>query len=246
MKRLAVLVISFVMLFNLAEGGETKVPVDDNHIQEYRGLLGKWVLIESPGTLYFYAKKFSSPVRDVYKINSCYSMKDILGNYVFIPYSEEYLVDLKSQGITRKMIVSNHDQFIWPIEEVIEITSVLGLRWGRFHPGIDMPAPTGTPVYASKGGMVLSTVYAGGYGLTVEIEHRNNYTTKYAHLSVMFVKKGEFVKKGQLIALVGTTGNSTGPHLHFEIRSNDIPLDPLDFLPRRDSIKILHTLKNWK
>jgi murein DD-endopeptidase MepM/ murein hydrolase activator NlpD len=94
--------------------------------------------------------------------------------------------------------------------------------------------------------MVLSTVYAGGYGLTVEIEHRNNYTTKYAHLSVMFVKKGEFVKKGQLIALVGTTGNSTGPHLHFEIRSNDIPLDPLDFLPRRDSIKILHTLKNWK
>ena len=87
----------------------------------------------------------------------------------------------------------------------------------RFHGGLDFGAPTGAPVFSSDGGVVVFAGWNGGYGNTIEIDHGNGFTTLYAHLSAFFVKKGETVSQGDEIGAIGSTGNSTGPHLHFEI-----------------------------
>ncbi|SAK55276.1 peptidase M23B [Caballeronia temeraria] len=99
-----------------------------------------------------------------------------------------------------------------------------------FHPGIDLVAPTGTPILAAASGRVI---YAGpmpGYGNTVEIDHGNGFITRYGHASKIEVRVGQRVEPGQAIATVGSTGRSTGPHLHFEIRAGGQPLNPADYL----------------
>jgi len=110
------------------------------------------------------------------------------------------------------------------------ISSRFGQRWGRLHAGVDIAAPTGTPIYAAKDGRVSYAGYRGGYGKLVEINHGNGLVTRYGHCSKLLVSSGKRVKKGQLIALVGSTGNSTGPHLHFEVRINGKAVDPLKWL----------------
>ena len=99
-----------------------------------------------------------------------------------------------------------------------------------FHTGVDLIAPTGTPVVAAAGGVVSTVAYVAEYGNIVEIDHDNGLTTRYAHLSRSQVKVGDVVMKGQAIAQVGTTGRTTGPHLHFEVREKGIPLNPNKFL----------------
>lgn len=101
----------------------------------------------------------------------------------------------------------------------------------KMHEGLDFAAPHGAPIHAASGGMVLFSGYRAGYGKTVEIQHSHNLVTVYAHASNLDVKRGELVEKGQLIANVGSTGQSTGPHLHFEVRVAGYPLDPALFLP---------------
>lgn len=99
------------------------------------------------------------------------------------------------------------------------------------HEGLDFAAPSGTPIYASSGGVVTQARFRSGYGNLVEIIHGNGLSTRYAHASSIKVKEGDLVEKGQTIALVGSTGRSTGPHLHFEVRMGGHPLDPVLFLP---------------
>lgn len=99
-----------------------------------------------------------------------------------------------------------------------------------FHRGIDLAAPIGTPVYASRDGVVSSVRVARGYGNLVVINHGNGYETRYAHLNRSFVRVGQNVRKGELIAHIGNTGVSTGPHLHFEIRLNGVAYDPLKYI----------------
>jgi len=99
-----------------------------------------------------------------------------------------------------------------------------------FHTGVDLIAPTGTPVVAAAGGVVATVGYVPEYGNIVEIDHDNGLTTRYAHLSRSQVKVGDVVMKGQSIAHVGMTGRTTGPHLHFEVREKGIPLNPNKFL----------------
>lgn len=106
------------------------------------------------------------------------------------------------------------------------LTSRYGYRWGRTHQGLDMAAPTGTPIYASDGGTVTIAGWQQGYGNVVYIDHGNGRTTRYGHNSRLTVTQGQKVYKGQQIALCGSTGNSTGPHLHFEIRINGKAIDP--------------------
>ena len=100
----------------------------------------------------------------------------------------------------------------------------------KFHYGIDIPAYRGTDIYASKAGKVLIAKYHSSYGNYVLIDHGNGYQTLYAHASKLYVKAGDYVDQGQLIAAVGTTGTSTGNHLHFEVRVNGDKRDPLDFV----------------
>lgn len=97
----------------------------------------------------------------------------------------------------------------------------------RMHAGIDLPVPVGTPVYAAEGGTVTHAGYRKGYGPTVDIAHQRGWKTRYAHLSKLQVKVGETVEKGQQVARSGNIGRSTGPHLHFELRDGNRPVDPL-------------------
>ena len=99
------------------------------------------------------------------------------------------------------------------------------------HPGFDLAAPTGAPVTAAAGGTVIHAGPAGTYGNLVTIRHDNGYETRYAHLSAITTNPGERVEAGQLIGKVGTTGYSTGPHLHFEVRHDGKTIDPAPLLP---------------
>lgn len=101
-----------------------------------------------------------------------------------------------------------------------------------FHEGLDFTAAVGTPIYAAAGGVVTVSEHMPDYGKIIKISHGSGLETRYAHASELLVKVGEVVKKGQVIAKVGSTGRSTGPHLHFEVRRDGAPLDPRKFLQR--------------
>jgi len=115
-------------------------------------------------------------------------------------------------------------------------TSGYGMRIDPFtghramHEGVDFPGDVGTPVFAAAAGMVIVAEVQPGYGNLVEIDHGKGLTTRYAHCSKLVVRPGVFVRRGQKIAELGSTGRSTGPHLHFEVRSNGSPMNPNDFL----------------
>lgn len=100
------------------------------------------------------------------------------------------------------------------------------------HTGLDFPADIGTPIHAAAGGVVLSAEPDAAYGLAVQVDHGNGLVTRYAHTSRVLVKVGDLVKRGQPIALVGNTGRSTGPHLHFEVLLDGAPQNPARFLAR--------------
>lgn len=110
------------------------------------------------------------------------------------------------------------------------LTSGFGPRWGREHLGVDLALPTGSKISAADSGTVVFSGYEGGYGNLVKIDHGNGIVTYYAHCSALRVDQGQTVAKGQAIADVGSTGNSTGPHLHFEVRVNGKNVDPMSYL----------------
>lgn len=123
--------------------------------------------------------------------------------------------------------------YIWPAKGVF--TSGYGWRWGRMHRGIDIAAPVGTPIFAAADGeVVFSGWNSGGYGNLVKIRHSDGSMTFYAHNSKLLVRAGQYVTQGQQIARMGSTGFSTGPHLHFEIHPYGTKaVDPIAFLPAR-------------
>ena len=118
--------------------------------------------------------------------------------------------------------------FIWPANGTV--TSGYGMRWGRLHEGIDIAAATGTPIWAAAAGTVIYAGWLGGYGNLVVVDHGNGLATAYAHASAILVSVGQSVAQGETVALVGSTGNSSGPHLHFEVRINGAAVDPLLYL----------------
>lgn len=117
-----------------------------------------------------------------------------------------------------------------------ELTSDFGNRihpvygYGRFHGGCDFTTPHGTPIKATAAGTVVHSDWLGGYGKVIEIDHGNGLKTLYAHCSELEVSKGTKVEKGQMIAKVGTTGLSSGPHCHYEVRRGEKRIDPKAFL----------------
>jgi len=129
-------------------------------------------------------------------------------------------------------IANINRKFLFPVNGII--SSKYGMRVDpftkhmRFHEGIDIAAPIGTPVKAAISGEVIFSGWIRGYGNIVIIKN-GDIITKYAHNSVLLVNKGEYVKKGEIIAKVGSTGRSTGPHLHFEVLVNNRHVDPLKF-----------------
>ena len=148
---------------------------------------------------------------------------------------EQMIVKLQRQAKPTERM--GDGRFIWPV--VGEISSPFGSRMHpifkvqSFHTGLDIGAPQGRPVFAASDVIFLYSGTLGGYGKTIVVDHGAGYTSIYGHLSNYYVKRATKVKKGQLIGLVGSTGLSTGPHLHFEVRVNGKEVNPLNYLPNR-------------
>ncbi len=146
---------------------------------------------------------------------------------------QDKLDELASQGVN----ISGDGIYTWPVPSSGRITSPYGYRthpiYGstRFHAGIDIGAPSGKPVVAADDGKVIKVVYSNvGYGNYIIIYHGNNMTTRYAHNRTLLVNEGDMVTEGQTIAEIGTSGASTGPHLHFEVRLNNKTQNPLNYV----------------
>lgn len=124
----------------------------------------------------------------------------------------------------------------WPTPGYYNVTSPFGMRFhpilksNKMHTGIDIGAPSGVSVAAANGGTIITSSYISGYGYTVIIDHGGGISTLYAHNSSLLASVGQKVKRGQTIAKVGSTGNSTGPHCHFEVRVNGSPVNPMSYL----------------
>lgn len=127
--------------------------------------------------------------------------------------------------------LSNGEAFIWPV--LAPISSPFGPRDGGFHYGLDLAANAGTSIHAAKSGTVVFAGVLTNSGNTVILKHSDGTRTLYAHCSRLLVHVGQEVHQGDVVGLVGSTGHSTGPHLHFEVYVNDKIQDPLPYLPKR-------------
>ena len=147
----------------------------------------------------------------------------------------QQLKGMDNQGLEGSQGASNPGQPLRPVQA--EISSGFGRRKdpfseeNKFHYGVDLAAESGTPVKAALAGRVLVSEYQEGYGNMVLLDHGNGFSTLYAHNQENNVQEGAWVAKGELISKVGSSGRSTGPHLHFEVRKNGQYLDPTEFLP---------------
>lgn len=182
----------------------------------------------------------ASPELDLIKFGK--SLEDFARD---IEFRDDYMNVVES-ALMRDRIQSKMLPTVQPVN-VAYNASGFGVRHdpfnGRsaFHEGIDFAAPTGTPIVAAAGGVVIAAEYHYQYGNILEIDHGNDIVTRYAHASRLHAKLGDIVKRGQHIANIGSTGRSTGPHLHFEVRVKGIAQDPQKFLnagasPRRKKV----------
>ncbi|GBH29658.1 hypothetical protein MBESOW_P0912 [Sphingobium xenophagum] len=133
-----------------------------------------------------------------------------------------------------------------PVEK-LSLTSNFGVRsdpfngGARMHKGIDIPGPVGTPIHATADGIVNRAGWASGYGNLVQISHGNGMETRYGHMSKLLVPANSFVKRGQIIGLMGSTGRSTGSHLHYEVRVDGAAINPLPFVAGPDYLVAMNT-----
>ncbi|HYE81910.1 MAG TPA: peptidoglycan DD-metalloendopeptidase family protein [Clostridia bacterium] len=163
-------------------------------------------------------------VADITKVNGIETGKTVLSEKIIKQPKTQVLVKGTKEPPPKK----GTGTFSYPARG--SISSRYGMRWGRRHTGIDIAASYGSAVKASDGGVVTWVGYDGGYGKLIKIDHGANFMSYYGHLSKYNVKVGQKVYKGQTIGAVGNTGNSTGPHLHFEIRKNGVIKNPLSYL----------------
>ncbi len=191
--------------------------------------------VQSGDTLESIAKAFFAPVESLFDTNNLKSSSTINpGQRVFIPMSV----------INMYQYVPQSTPFRWPVYGVI--SSAYGWRShpvsgdASFHSGLDIAAPEGAPIFAASKGVVIFAGVNGGYGNMVDIQHDNGYVTRYGHMSKICVYVGQRVDSGSLIGRVGSTGISTGPHVHFEVKdSKNNTMNPLSTLPTRDLMYVI-------
>jgi len=191
---------------------------------------GRYVVIEQPITLSELANLFDTSEKLIKRANPRARFK--VGEKIFIPKARGGILDHLNYNSPEIFDMPKFaGGFIWPVPASKRISSKYGRRRGKHHDGIDVPAPRGSHILAvAKGVVIYSGSKISGYGKMTIIKHSSDLYTVYAHAQKLHVKKGDRVDQGQVIAQVGNTGRSSGPHLHFEIRKNEVPIDPLKFL----------------
>jgi murein DD-endopeptidase MepM/ murein hydrolase activator NlpD len=127
-------------------------------------------------------------------------------------------------------IAAEKAPFSIPVKSSFRFTSGFGQRWGRLHAGTDFAAPIGTPIYATADGVIISAGWSSGYGRLIKIRHEFGIETRYAHLNSMDVRTGQRVSRGDRIGAMGNSGRSTGSHLHYEVRVNGNPVNPMTYI----------------
>ncbi len=190
-----------------------------------------------PGeNIYRIARYYQVSQRDVVRANRVRDVTQVaIGTHLWIPGARRApsskVLAAPAAAVARAAAaqrVTDVD-FAWPVRG--RVSSGFGTRRGRAHDGIDIPARRGTPIRAAEAGRVIhSGSDLGDYGRVVILKHAGPYKTVYAHNRRNHVRKGEFVEKGEVIAEVGASGNARGPHIHFEVRNGQNPLNPLLFL----------------
>lgn len=203
----------------LKSGQNLKIPSADGLVHS----------VKSGDSLSSLSVKYGVTVEDLLDVNDLESQVLTAGQILFIPGAR-----LSSETLRMAM----GELFTWPLKGSWRLTSNYGRRADpftgvtSFHTGIDMAMPSGTPVYSSMSGKIESVGYTNIFGNYVIIKHVNGYQTLYAHLTKSLVKSGQNVAQGAKIGLVGSTGYSTGPHLHFTVFKNGKLVDPMTVLKR--------------
>lgn len=189
---------------------------------------GQYIQLRKGESLKKISNEFKIPVWRIKLANEGKKFK--AGEWIFVPMDKGVWGNKRFREVASADYISNGN-YTWPVPARKKISSGYGKRWGRKHEGIDIPAPVGSHILAVAGGIV---VYAGndlgGYGNLTVISHGGGIFSVYAHAKVLFTKKGQRVHQGQVIAQVGMTGRTSGPHLHFELRHNSRPLNPAEML----------------
>jgi len=212
-------------IFRLSIGQELKIPITNMDIAEAEGYNQEATAEE----IIYYVKKGES----LWSISSEYNVK------LEAILAANSITDASKISAGQQLRIpnvpgarSNINNFIWPVRG--RITSPYGVRVSsgskEFHSGIDISSPFGSNIVAAENGRVSYAGYMRGYGNVIILSHDEGYSTVYAHNSVNLVKKGQYIKKGSVIAKVGRTGNATGSHLHFEVRLSGKPVNPLPYL----------------
>lgn len=188
-------------------------------------------LVKKGQTLTDISLTYAVPIGEIISANAITDPGKIYaGQEIIIPHGDAHLWET-----VIRLSLGKETRFIYPLMgEVVStfgwrVHPVLGHR--HHHNGMDFDVPTGTTVHAAAMGTVYTVGENEGYGTWIVLEHQEGYYTTYGHLSTVFVNKGQFVETGQPIAESGNSGISSGPHLHFEVRHGEFPIDPLRYLP---------------
>lgn len=178
-------------------------------------------------TLSGIARMYQTDINELGTRNNLSNLNSIaVDQKINIPFSA------RDAGLNVSGLLADLPPLSWPLSGVI--SSPFGMRDGRPHEGIDIAVEEGTPVRVSTGGRIVFAGPRGTYGLAVIVDHGDGVRTLYAHCSRLLVTEGKNVDAGDIIALSGNTGRSTGPHLHLEVLKNGVPLDPLPYLERNN------------
>jgi lipoprotein NlpD len=193
-------------------------------------LVGVWYTVERGDTVASISRRHHVPADDIIELNDLADPDRLEPGQVLFLYGIDELV---RRLPPRKPVPGSPPAFVWPLDAGV-LSSGFGPRGGRPHQGVDIAVPPGTQVKAAADGTVVySDNKQRGYGNLVILQHAGGYVTVYAHNQRNLVDEGDEVRQGAPVAEVGSTGHSTGPHLHFEIRQGGEAVDPLIHLPAR-------------
>jgi murein DD-endopeptidase MepM/ murein hydrolase activator NlpD len=220
---------------------KTEVEIDNRLIQTYQGYAGVWI---SSGANVAVAKVCRDKICDeplfrvINEIPADHKYLRRSGLF-FLPYTKEQMQAFKETGVERLKLQLKKGEYLWPVMG-LRVTSRVGTRWGKLHGGIDVAAARGSIVVGATEGTVMIVGDQGAYGHCVFVENHDGTVAWYAHLTESVVKVGDKIVRGQIVGVSGNTGRSTGPHLHFEMRTQQgIILDPehFFFLPYEEHLK---------